>query len=166
MYSNYGLDAYNTYDTVGAGAATGILAGLGIGLIFICIIGIAAAVLQYIGLWKMFKKAGRKGWESLIPGHSEFVLFEMAGINPIWILGIIFGGIVCIIPILGYLAFLAYVIFVEIWLSIRLAKAFGKETGYGVLMFFFPYVMYPILGLGSAKYTAPKKVVNKPGEDK
>ncbi len=167
MYSNYGLDAYNTYETTSAGASLGALAGLSIGLIiFFSIIAIAVAVLELIGLWKMFKKAGKKGWEALIPGHDSFVLFEMAGINPIWILGLIFGGIVCIIPILGMIAYYAFIIFVAVWLNVRLAKAFGKETGFGVLMFFFPYVMYPILGIGSAKYTAPKKMVNKPGEDK
>jgi hypothetical protein len=167
MYSNYGLDAYNTYNTTSTGASLGALAGLGIGLIiFFSLIGIAVGVLELIGLWKMFKKAGRNGWEALIPGHDAYVLFEMAGINPIWILGLVFGAIIAIIPILGIIAFYAFVIFVLVWLNVRLAKSFGKETGYGVLMFFFPYVMYPILGIGSAKYTAPKKMVNKPGEDK
>lgn len=167
MYSNYGLDAYNTTYNTSTGASLGALAGLGIGLIiFFSIIAIAVAVLEIIGLWKMFKKAGRKGWEALIPGHDAYVMFEMAGINPIWILGLVFGAVAMIIPFIGILAFYAYVIFVTVWLNVRLAKAFGKETGFGVLMFFFPYVMYPILGIGSAKYTAPKKMVNKPGEDK
>ncbi len=166
---NYGYNTYNTgygYDTTGTEALGGILAGFGIGLAFISIIAIAAAVLMLVAQYKIFKKAGRKGYEALIPVHNEFILFEMAGINPIWILGIIYGSVVNIIPFLGSIVYLAFVIFAEIWLNIRLAKAFGKETGFGVLMFFFPYVMYPILAFGSASYTAPKKVVNKPGEDK
>ena len=163
MYSNYGYDAYNTSS---ANALASLFAGSIVGIIFASIIGIAVMVLMFIALYKLFQKAGRKGYEALITGHDTFVLFEMAGINPIWILGIVFGGIVCIIPILGYIAYVGFLIFITIWLSIRLAKAFGKETGFGVLMFFFPYVMYPILAFGDAKYTAPKKVVNKPGEDK
>ena len=165
---NYGLDAYNTtsYNTASADALGSMLAGLGIAMVFVWIIAIAAAVLELVALYKMFKKAGRKGYESLITGHNLFVEFELAGINPIWILGIVFGSVVCIIPFLGLIAYCAFLIFIEIWLNIRLAKAFGKETGFGVLMAFFPYVMYPILAFGDAKYTAPKKVVNKPGEDK
>ncbi len=165
---NYGLDAYNTtaYNTTSADALGGIMAGFGIGLIFFYIIVIAAAIVELVALYKMFKKAGRQGYESLIPGHNEFVLFELAGINPIWVLGLVFGSVIAIIPVLGWIAYPAFLIFLNIWLNIRLAKTFGKETGFGVLMAFFPFVMYPILAFGTASYTAPAKVVNKPGEDK
>lgn len=167
MYSSYGLDAYNTgYSNSGADAFASLFAGSVVGMIFGGILGIAVIVVMLIALYKLFQKAGRKGYEALISGHETFVLFQMAGINPIWCLGIVFGSIVCIIPILGYIAYIAFLIFILVWLNLRLAKAFGKETGFGVLMFFFPYVMYPILAFGDAKYTAPSKVVNKPGEDK
>ena len=169
MY-NYGYDAYNTgYTTSSSDALGGVFAGfagLGIAMIFFYILVIAAAIVELVALYKMFKKAGKQGYESLITGHNLFVMFELAGINPIWILGVVFGSVVAIIPVLGWIAYPAFLIFIEIWLNIRLAKAFGKETGFGVLMAFFPFVMYPILAFGDAKYTAPSKVVNKPGEDK
>jgi len=166
MY-NYGLDSYNTgYTTNSAEALGGIAAMFGVGMIFLYIIILAAAIVELVALYKMFKKAGKKGYESLISGHNLFVMFELAGINPIWILGVVFGSLVCVIPFLGWIAYIAFLIFIEIWLNIRLAKTFGKETGFGVLMAFFPFVMYPILAFGPATYTAPKKVVNKPGEDK
>ena len=166
---NYGLDSYNTTGyttTTSANDIGAMFAGLGIAMIFIWILVLAAAIVEIVALYKMFKKAGKKGYEALIPGHDTFVLFELAGINTVWVLGIVFGSLVMIIPILGYIAFVAFMIFISIWLNIRLAKAFGKETGFGVLMAFFPFVMYPILAFGDAKYTAPKKVVNKPSEDK
>ena len=160
---------YNNYYRASSSSAAGLgaaFAALGVFVVILAIIGIAAAVLMLIGQYKMFKKAGRRGYEGLIPVHSTFVLFEIAGINPIWILGIVFGGLVSIIPILGSLAFAVFTIFVKVWLNTRLAKAFGKTTGFGVLMFFFPYVMYPILGFGNAQYVGVNKVENKPGEDK
>lgn len=167
MYSNYGSYGYDSYNTASTAAGIGgVLAGLAGVAIFFGIVAIAAAVLQLVAQYKMFKKAGKMGYEALIPGHNTFALFQMAGINPIWVLGIIFGEVIAIIPILGSIAYLAFIVFVMVWLNLRLAKTFGKETGFGVLMFFFPYVMYPILAFGSAKYTAPKKMVNKPGEDK
>ena len=163
----YGLDTYQTNNYGSTAAAVTTLTGIALVFsVIFWIIYIAGIVMILIGLWKMFKKAGRKGWEALIGGHDAFVLFEMAGINPIWILWVSIAAVALVIPILGWIAYPAFVIFVWFWLNIKLAKTFGKETGYGVLMAFFPYVMYPILGLGSAKYTAPKKMVNKPGEDK
>ena len=159
----------NSYYYTGSSSSAGLgaaLAALGVIAIIFVIIGLAAGVLLLIGLYKMFKKAGRNGYEGLIPLHNTFVLFEISGINPIWILGIVFGGLVSIIPILGSLAFAVFTIFVEVWLNTRLAKAFGKTTGFGVLMFFFPYVMYPVLGFGNAQYVGFNKVENKPGEDK
>ena len=40
----------------------------------------------------------------------------------------------------------------RIYTDIKLAKAFGKGTGFGVLTFFFTWIGLPILGLGSAEY--------------
>ena len=154
---------YSGSSSAGVGAA---IAAFSVILVIFGIIGIVAGVLLLIGLYKMFKKAGRNGYEGLIPLHNTFVMFEIAGINPIWILGIVFGSVVSIIPVLGSLAFAAYTIFVGVWLNTRLARAFGKTTGFGVLMFFFPYVMYPVLGFGNAQYVGFNKVENKPGEDK
>lgn len=166
MSNSYGYYTTST-DLTNGMATAGAVAG--VALVFVVIgyiIAIAAAILMIIGLWKIFKKAGRNGWEALISGHDAFVLFEIAGINPIWCIWSLIAGIVTCIPVLGWIAGPAFLIFVSVWTNIKLAKTFGKETGYGVLMFFFPYVMYPILGIGSAKYTAPKKLVNKPGEEK
>ena len=159
----------NSYYYTGSSSSAGLgaaLAALGVIAIIFVIIGLAAGVLLLIGLYKMFKKAGRNGYEGLIPLHNTFVLFEISGINPIWILGIVFGSVISAIPIIGSFAFAVYTIFVSVWLNIRLARAFGKTTGYGVLMFFFPYVMYPVLGFGNAQYVGFNKVENKPGEDK
>ena len=37
-------------------------------------------------------------------------------------------------------------------LDIRVAKSFGKTTAWGVLLFFFPFVVSLILGYGKAEY--------------
>ena len=160
---NYG------YTTYGASSSADVLSILGLGLFFVIFVGLialAAAIVYLIASYKVFQKAGRKGYEALIPGHDYFVFFEIAGINPIWILGLVFGGAVCIIPFLGYLAYVGFCIFLMIWLGIRLAKAFGKGTGFGVLIGLLAPIGLAILAFGPATYTAPKKVINKPGEDK
>ena len=36
-------------------------------------------VLVIIGLWKIFTKAGEKGWKSLIPIYNVYILFKISG---------------------------------------------------------------------------------------
>ena len=40
------------------------------------LIGLILAVIKLIGKWKIFKKAGRKGWEAIIPIYNIIVLLE------------------------------------------------------------------------------------------
>ena len=131
-------------------------AALGTGLIvFFVIMGIlavAAAVMTIIGQWKVFKKAGRRPWECLIPVHSTWAL-------------IVYASVLNIIPIIGSLASAGIICFVMIWLNIRVAKAFNKGPGFGVGLALLSFVFYPMLGMGPAQYVGFKKVVNKPGED-
>ena len=41
-------------------------------------------VLIHFGLWKLFVKAGRKGWESLIPVYKEFIIAKHITGRPGW----------------------------------------------------------------------------------
>ena len=41
---------------------------------------------------------------------------------------------------------------IGIKLDIRIAKSFGKSTGWGVLLFFFSFIVSLILGFGKAEY--------------
>ncbi|WP_419699895.1 signal peptidase I [Mucilaginibacter sp. NFX135] len=42
-------------------------------------------VLVTIGLWKLFEKAGRPGWESLIPVYNTYIILKLSG-RPWWLL--------------------------------------------------------------------------------
>lgn len=53
-----------------------------------------------------------------------------------------------IIPILGSIALLVFVILD----SLRLAKVFGKEAGFGVGLILLSIVFLPILAFGDARY--------------
>lgn len=148
---NYGYDA--------GSAIGGVLAGM---LAFIVIFGIVAlvfAILAIIGQWKCFKKAGYNGWECLIAGHNQFVNCTFAGVNPIYVLGVMFGSVVSIIPIIGWLAYLGFVIYYQFVVGINTAKAFGKGTGFGVALA-IPLsapIAWFILGNDNVKYVGVKK---------
>lgn len=130
---NYSYD-YGYTTTVDSTEALGILAGVGV---VSWIISMAVCVVMIIAMWKIFKKAGKKGWEAIVPIYNIIVMFEISNI-PVWQIVFYF------IPFANiYIMFKQY---------IELAKKFGKSAGFGVLTAFFPFVCLPILGFGSAKY--------------
>ena len=150
----YGYDVVNTASTVG-----GLVAGALIFLLVVSIIAIVFAILMIIGQWKCFKKAGYNGWEALIAGHNQFVNCTFAGANPILVLVLMFGSVVSIIPILGALAYLGFVIYYQFHVGIKTAKAFGKGTGFGVALA-IPVsapIAWFILGKDDVKYVGVKK---------
>lgn len=92
--------------------------------------------------WKIFEKAGIEGWKSLIPFYNSYCLCELAMGN-----GLLF-----------LLSFIPCVNFVfTILLCMKLAKAFGKNTVFGILTIFFSPIMYLILGFSDAEYLGPQK---------
>ena len=137
----YNYDSYRYYEYGrDYSASTELSAAAIVLIVIIWLLILACAVMAIIGLWKIFAKAGRNGWESLVPGHNTFVLCEIVGRPTWWVL-------------LTFVPFANLVIMVI--LSLDIAKVFGKSVGFGVLNIFFPAVMFPILGFGQAQYLGP-----------
>ena len=111
--------------------------------IAICI-SLVIAVLQIAGMWKVFSKAGEKGWKCIIPIYNLVILFRISGLSP-WI---IFGYLAGFIPFVGWIVSLG----ISIYQCNSLAKAFGKDVGYTVGLLFLPTIFYLILGFGKAEY--------------
>jgi len=130
MYDYYDYTS-SYYDS---GVSTGgIFAALGIYSAFIGIIGL----LMLISMWKIFKKAGKPGWASIVPIYNIIVLLEITGL-PLWYI------VLFIVPIANiYAIFKIY---------IELAHKFGKSTGFGVAMVFFSIICLPILAFSKCEY--------------
>lgn len=111
--------------------------GAGGGDIFSLIIGIVVALVMIAGMWKMFSKAGEPGWASIIPFYNAYVLFKIT-----WGSGIKF--LLLLIPIANFV--------VVIMTQIKLAKAFGKSTGFAVGLILLSPIFYVILGFDSSEY--------------
>jgi len=97
----------------------------------------AVAVLMLVSMWKVYVKAGKPGWAILIPFYNILVMLEIVG-KPWWYLLLMF------IPIVN--------IVLAIIVTLDTAKVFGKGSGFGVGLIFLPFIFYPILGYGDAKY--------------
>ena len=100
----------------------------------------AVIVLILVAMWRLFAKAGRPGWQALIPFYNAWVLAEIVG-RPGWV------GLLNFVPIVQ--------IYTAIILNLDLAKSFGKSVTFGVLTIFFPIIMIPLLAFGDAKYAGP-----------
>lgn len=126
---------YSSSDYSAAGS--GILAG--VGAVFI-IIYLAIVVLAIAGMWKTFEKAGKPGWAAIIPIYNILIMIEIVGKPTIWLLW-------CLIPCVNF-------VFV-IWLYNLISKSYGKSEGYTIGLIFLPFIFWPILGFGDAKYVGP-----------
>ncbi len=142
-YSDYGY-------TPETAAATGIGAILGAFLGIIIVISVVIAILQLAAMWKVFTKAGEKGWKCIIPIYNIVILFRISGLSP-WI---IFGYLAGIIPFVGWIVSLG----ITIYQCNSLAKSFGKDVGYTIGLLFLPTIFYMILGFGKAQYVGKGNV--------
>ena len=94
------------------------------------IIALVVAVITIVALWKVYKKAGYEGWETLIPIYNLVVMFKIAGLSP-WNILLLFVPFVNI-----YIVFRLY---------INLAHKFGKSTAFGVGIVFLSIVFLPLM---------------------
>jgi hypothetical protein len=119
-------------------AATGALAGLGIGMFLVMM---AVAVVFIIGYWKVFVKAGQPGWAILIPIYNIYILLKVAGRPGWWVL-------LFLIPFVN--------IVIMLLVAIDVAKSFGQSAVFGVvLLFLLSGIGYLVLGFGKYKYIGP-----------
>lgn len=158
-----------TVDTtaIAAGSALGaFLATLGI---FALVIGIAWYILQVVAYWKIFVKAGKPGWHSIIPILNEWDRTDLSWNSTMaWImiacmiLGSVFSSrgytvnadgesVRTFIGTLGYI-FSCVGAILALISEYKLAKAFGKGFGFFLGLVFLNPIFKMILGFGDAKY--------------
>ena len=101
---------------------------------------LAVMILMIAALWKVFQKAGKPGWASIIPIYNFIVLMEIIG-KPWWWL------ILMLIPVVN-LVF-------AIWATNLLSLSFGQGVGFTLGLIFLPVIFYPLLGFGNFEYKGP-----------
>ena len=77
----------NDYSAIyeSSASSTALGAALGTMLSFIIVFSLIVCVLSIIAMWRIFTKAGKPGWASIIPVYNMVVLFQIVGMNP-WLL--------------------------------------------------------------------------------
>ncbi len=101
------------------------------------IISILIPIILFIVLWKIFVKAGKKGWYSLIPFYDYYCMSKIA-FKKDWLF------IFMLITPINVIVFM-------LWLY-KIAKAFGKSTGFAICNIFFPYITMQIIAFDNSNY--------------
>ena len=130
MYYSY---SYDVSPAASAGAAAAVATLFGIMMLPSLII----SVVTLIANWKIFTKAGREGWKSIIPFLNIYTLFEIVGMEG-W------KFLLLLIPF--------YNIYLAIKVQVDLAKAFGKDGGFAVGLILLNTIFICILAFGKAEY--------------
>jgi len=107
----------------------------------------ALIIFMLVVWWKIFVKARKPGWGVIIPIYNIILTLEIAD-RPIWWIFLMF------IPFVN--------IVIEIIITLDIAKAFGKGTGFGVGMLFLPFIFFPILAFDSSEYQETTYIESQP----
>lgn len=132
--------------------STGVMALIMGAAVFIAIFGLVIWLFTSFCLGRLFERAGKPMWTAFVPIYNLMIWAEITG-RPNWWVAVWLGSMVAsmFIPVIGSFAPLV----VMIISSVDLAKSFGKDTTYGVLMGIFFPIMVAILAFGNDAYTGP-----------
>jgi hypothetical protein len=122
--------------------AGGMAGGLACMLCPLAFMGLFVLLAFAIG-WKLFSKAGRPGWEAIVPFYNSWVLVTLiCKLEPLWF----------------FLQFVPIANIISAWkVSMELAKKFGKSDGFGIGLFLLGPVFAAILAFGDAKYQGGRR---------
>lgn len=149
MFEALAQSTYTYTTTTVDGDAGGVL-GLAVFGGFFMIIWLAVLAVMVVSYWKIFVKAGREGWISIIPFYNTWTLAEIVGKPGWW--GLL--PLLMVIPIINFIAWIPVMV-VFVLIAIELAKVFGKDSVFAILLILLPVVGFPILAFSDAKYKAP-----------
>ena len=147
----------STYDPYGTTYGAEAAAGAAVGVFFlifgiIMLVALAVSVLAIVGQWKAFKKAGKNGWEALIPVYNQMTLCEVVGLWKWWPIVILVSPMLSIIPVIGSLASSALSIYFLVILNVSTARSFGKSDGFAAGLVFLAPIFWLIVGGKNTQY--------------
>ncbi|HUD05747.1 MAG TPA: DUF5684 domain-containing protein [Candidatus Saccharimonadales bacterium] len=122
------------------------------------------AILEIASIWKVYKKADQRGWAAIVPIYSSWVQAKIGGKSG-W-LGLLVVAIATSITLIGaspadstkyapIAAILWVIVFLlYVYIFVGVARNFGKTKWFGLLLVILPFIAFPIIGFGPAKYKA------------
>jgi hypothetical protein len=104
------------------------------------IVSLVMFVIFLAAGWKLFTKAGRSGWEAIIPIYNTLIMLKIVG-RPWWWL------LLLLVPFLN--------IIIGIIVANDLSKSFGHGVGYTIGLVLLPPIFLLLLAFGDSQYHGP-----------
>ena len=129
--------------------------------LFFVILVIGLAVVSLVAYWKIFVKAGKEGWEGIIPIYNVYKLFEISwDTRNFWIYIAAIGCFILLSPFSSSNAFVGILttmlsILQFVWmvrLMNHISISFSKSTGFTIGLVLLNFIFILILAFGDAKY--------------
>ena len=128
-------ESYYVDTSYGLSSTTGLFGAIAGMMALIWIIIAVIGIVQIVAMWKVFTKAGKPGWASIIPIYNIYVMCEIGG-KEWWYILLTF------IPVVN--------IFALFMICNGIAQKFGKGVGFTIGMVLLPPIFFMILGFGKS----------------
>jgi hypothetical protein len=89
---------------------------------------------------RIHRKAGNPPWWGFVPFVNEYGLLKLSGREAWWLL-------LYLVPCVNIIP--------SIVIPLDVAKSFGKDALFGIGIIFLPFVFFPVLAFGDARYVGP-----------
>lgn len=137
------MNNYDYYNNVGD-LESSLLGGIFVALMIVLVITLAIMIVQLIAYWKIYKKAGKGGWEAIVPFYCNWIIVKIAGLKWYWFL-FFFAPLVSSFANLEILGWLAY-LFGTFNCFYNISKRFNKGLGFAICFTLFTPICAAILG--------------------
>ena len=114
------------------------------------VLALVSMIAFIISKYRIFMKAGEKGWKSFIPIYGDIIYFKIVGFSPYAFL--IFLFLLIPIPSIRIITILIIIMGGQIYFYNKLAKAFGKSKGFVTGLFFLNSIFLMILAFDKSEY--------------
>ena len=117
-------------------------------MIVFLILLLALTLVSWAGLYKLFEKAGRPGWQAFVPVYNCYVMTQIIGKPAYWVL-------LLFVPIVN--------VFIYAYMHIDLSRSFGKKSLLeNTLAVIAPFYLFPKIGFNpEEKYLGPASELPK-----
>ena len=130
-------------------------------------------IIRYIAKWRLFVKAGEKGWKAIIPFYGTYTLFRLVWDKNVYWFSLIFE----ILSIVTYIMLrqpfnsdtmiwmILYLVTITVYMAfgiilmIHLAKAYGHNGKFALGLIFVHIVFLCILGFSRAQYIGVQPLI-------
>lgn len=115
-------------------------------------------ILAIIGSYKLFLKAGEKGWKAIIPILNEYTRFKLYANNNLFLsfltATIVRDLIVGDSKLMMFVTFVAGIVafVISFKMHLAMARSHGRNVGMAILLTILPGIGYMILGFDKSEY--------------